>query len=83
MTTATTDTSAAGQPTGRRARNRIARHDQLMTASMEILAQEGVEGLTMMAVAERVGCAVGTIYTYFDSKSRRSSRPCRRLASVS
>ena len=69
MTTATTDTSAAGQPTGRRARNRIARHDQLMTASMEILAQEGVEGLTMMAVAERVGCAVGTIYTYFDSKS--------------
>ncbi|MGB6056852.1 MAG: TetR/AcrR family transcriptional regulator [Microthrixaceae bacterium] len=55
--------------TGRRARNRVARHDQLMLAAGEILAVEGLEGLTMMAVADRVGCAVGTIYTYFDSKS--------------
>lgn len=54
---------------GRRARNRVARHDQLMTAAMEIVAEEGVDGLTMLAVSERVGCAVGTIYTYFDSKS--------------
>ncbi len=57
------------EPTGRRARNRIARHDQLMTAATEIIAQSGLEGLTMQAVAERVDCAVGTIYTYFASKS--------------
>lgn len=55
--------------TGRRARNRVARHDQLMLAAGEILAADGLEGLTMMAVADRVGCAVGTIYTYFNSKS--------------
>lgn len=63
--------SSAGTeaPTGRRARNRIARHDQLMNAAMAIISEDGVEGLTMMAVADRVGCAVGTIYTYFDSKS--------------
>ena len=65
----TSSQAGSGNPTGRRARNRIARHDQLMKASMEIVAAEGVEGLTMMSVAERVGCAVGTIYTYFDSKS--------------
>lgn len=57
------------EPLGRRARNRVARHDQLMTAAMEIVAEEGIDGLTMLAVSERVGCAVGTIYTYFDSKS--------------
>lgn len=57
------------EATGRRARNRVARHDQLMLAAGEILATEGLDGLTMMAVADRVGCAVGTIYTYFSSKS--------------
>lgn len=61
--------SETTKPLGRRARNRVARHDQLMTAAMEIVAEEGVDALTMLAVAERVGCAVGTIYTYFDSKS--------------
>lgn len=57
------------QPTGRRARNRIARHEQLLSAAAEIVSSEGLDGLTMQAVAERVDCAVGTIYTYFDSKS--------------
>ena len=57
------------RPTGRRALNRAARHDQLMSAATDIVTEEGLHGLTMQAVAERVGCAVGTIYTYFDSKS--------------
>lgn len=57
------------EPTGRRARNRIARHEQLLTAATEIISESGLNGLTMQAVAERVDCAVGTIYTYFASKS--------------
>lgn len=40
-----------------------------MTAAAEIITESGVEGLTMQAVADRVDCAVGTIYTYFSSKS--------------
>jgi len=40
-----------------------------MSAATEIVTDEGIHGLTMQAVADRVGCAVGTIYTYFDSKS--------------
>lgn len=55
--------------TGRRAQNRANRHEQILTASAAIVTEVGIEDLTMQAVAERVGCAVGTIYTYFDSKS--------------
>lgn len=55
--------------TGRRAQNRVARHEQLMAAATDIISESGLEGLTMQAVAERVDCAVGTIYTYFASKS--------------
>jgi len=55
--------------TGRRARNRAARHDQLLAAATELVAESGLDGLTMQALSERVDCAVGTIYTYFPSKS--------------
>lgn len=54
---------------GRRAQRREARHDQLLAAATELIAESGLGGLTMQAVAERVDCAVGTIYTYFPSKS--------------
>lgn len=57
------------KPMGRRALNRVARHSQLLAAATEIIEESGLSGLTMQAVAERVDCAVGTIYTYFDSKS--------------
>lgn len=59
----------AATQTGRRAQKRAARYEQLTTAAAEIIAESGLDGLTMLAVAERVDCAVGTIYTYFDSKS--------------
>ena len=55
--------------TGRRARNRAARHDQLLAAATELVAESGLDGLTMQALSERVDCAVRTIYTYFPSKS--------------
>ena len=67
MSTPQDDTVEA--PPGRRARNRAARYDQLMTAASEIVSSEGLDGLTMQSVADRVDCAVGTIYTYFESKS--------------
>ncbi|MEZ5239125.1 MAG: helix-turn-helix domain-containing protein [Microthrixaceae bacterium] len=55
--------------TGKRERNRAARHSQLMAAAGAIVAENGLEALTMQEVAQRVECAVGTIYTYFPSKS--------------
>ncbi len=41
----------------------------MMAAATELVAESGIEGLTMQALADRVDCAVGTIYTYFSSKS--------------
>lgn len=55
--------------TGRRARNRATRHKGLIEAAGALVAEQGIAKLTMQAVADRVDCAVGTIYTYFESKS--------------
>jgi AcrR family transcriptional regulator len=41
----------------------------MMAAATELVAEAGIDGLTMQALADRVDCAVGTIYTYFSSKS--------------
>lgn len=68
MTEPGNDSSTAA-PLGRRAANRAARYEQLMSAASEIVSTDGLDGLTMQAVADRVECAVGTIYTYFESKS--------------
>ena len=64
-----TDPTDDTEGLGRRARNRVARHDELLAAATDIVAEKGIDGLTMQDLAQRVDCAVGTIYTYFDSKS--------------
>ncbi|HEX7131261.1 MAG TPA: TetR/AcrR family transcriptional regulator [Iamia sp.] len=46
----------------------MARRSALMGAAMGIVARDGIPGLTMQAVADRVGCSVGTVYTHFSSK---------------
>src|SRR5215204_997252 len=61
--------SGAEASLGRRARNRLARHRSYLRAAQVIVARDGVEGLTMQRVADHLDCAVGTIYTYFPSKS--------------
>jgi AcrR family transcriptional regulator len=40
----------------------------LMDIVVKVLSREGLEGLTMDAVAEEAGVAKGTLYTYFKSK---------------
>lgn len=54
---------------GRRARHRIERHGELLAAAMRLVFADGVEGLTMQRLAQEVDCAVGSVYTYFPSKS--------------
>ena len=53
---------------GRRQRNRLARREQYLRAARRIVSDDGVERLTMQRMADDLDCAVGTIYTYFDSK---------------
>lgn len=47
---------------------RLARREALLGAAFGIVARDGIPGLTMQAVADRVGCSVGTVYTHFSSK---------------
>lgn len=47
---------------------RRARRDALLGAARGIVARDGVPGLTMQAVADRVGCSVGTVYNFYSSK---------------
>ena len=52
----------------RREERRLARRAALLGAAFGIVNREGIPGLTMQAVADRVGCSVGTVYTHFSSK---------------
>jgi AcrR family transcriptional regulator len=55
-------------PTGRRARNRLARHQAFLDSALKIATDEGLDALTMQRLAAEVDAAVGTVYTYFPSK---------------
>jgi AcrR family transcriptional regulator len=55
--------------TGRRAQNRLERHAAFLATAKHVVATEGLEALTMQRLAADLGCAVGTAYTYFPSKS--------------
>ena len=54
---------------GRRERNRQARRTQYLRTAMRIVNEGGLEALTMQRMADELDSAVGTIYTYFPSKS--------------
>jgi AcrR family transcriptional regulator len=52
----------------RRLRNRNARSAAVVAAAAQAIQEQGIEAVTIKSVAERLDCAVGTIYTYFPSK---------------
>jgi AcrR family transcriptional regulator len=56
------------EESGRRARNRIARHRAFLDAALRIATEESIHALTMQRLADEVDAAVGTVYTYFPSK---------------
>jgi AcrR family transcriptional regulator len=44
------------------------RRDALLEAAARILHRDGWDGLTTRALAHEAGAAIGTVYTYFESK---------------
>lgn len=56
-------------PPTRREQNRVRRRHEYLDVASRMVIREGFDGLTMQAIADEVGAAVGTIYTYFNSKS--------------
>ncbi len=61
--------TVAATATGRRERNRLARHRAYLAAALRIATEEGLHAVTMQRLADELDCAVGTVYTYFPSKS--------------
>lgn len=57
--------SPRNQPVQRRA---MARRDQILTVTAELLEEVGQDDLTTILVAKRVGISVGTLYHYFPNK---------------
>ncbi len=53
----------------RRTRKREARRDHLLDLAAELVAADGIEGLTMAALAEASDYATASLYTYFPSRS--------------
>lgn len=65
MTAVDTVPSVGGD---RRESRRLARRAALRGAAFAIVARDGIPALTMQAVADRVGCSVGTVYSHYPSK---------------
>lgn len=59
-----TETIVEGRVARRQRRNR----DALIRAAREIMTDKGVEGATMLEIAERADVGAGTVYNYFRSK---------------
>ena len=55
-------------PLGRRERKRQARTNEILDMGMTILAEGGLDALTIHALAKRLDVAVGALYRYFPSK---------------
>lgn len=55
-------------PDDRRERTREAKRLRILAAASEVIDREGLAGVTMQAVADQLDCAVGTLYTAFESK---------------
>ena len=57
-----------GTVTTRRERLRQELRDEIIAASRDLFVTEGYANVSMRKVAERVGCAPGTLYLYFEDK---------------
>lgn len=53
----------------RRARKRAARRDALLDHAAALIDSQGIEGLTMTALADAADYAPASLYTYFESRS--------------
>jgi AcrR family transcriptional regulator len=47
---------------------RVQKRERYLRAARQVLVRDGLDALTMQAIASEVGAAVGTIYGYFPSK---------------
>src|SRR5689334_16034379 len=53
-----------GRPVG----NRLEKRGELLTAAIEVIAQEGYAGTSLRKVASHAGCTTGAVTYYFANK---------------
>ena len=56
------------QPEGRVARRQRRNREALIQAARQIMSEKGVDGATMLEIAEAADVGAGTVYNYFKSK---------------
>lgn len=56
------------QPEGRVARRQRRNRDALIQAARVVMSEKGVDGATMLEIAEAADVGAGTVYNYFKSK---------------
>ncbi|MCX7620624.1 MAG: TetR/AcrR family transcriptional regulator [Acidimicrobiales bacterium] len=56
-------------PDDRRERTREKKRARMLAAASRIIDRDGLNGVTIKALAEELDCAVGTVYLYFPSKA--------------
>ena len=47
---------------------KLDKHDEIVRAALELIAEHGFHGAPMAMIAERAGVGAGTIYRYFENK---------------
>lgn len=61
-------TDDPGRDIGLRARGRDAKRRAFLDEAMTLVDENGLDGLTVKRLAERVGCSAGALYRHFPSK---------------
>lgn len=56
-------------PDNRKERTHARKRERFLGAAGRVIAHEGLGGLTMQALADELDCAVGTVYSYYPSKT--------------
>ncbi len=52
----------------RRAERRASRREEVLVAAMRLVAEEGLDALTIQRIAGAIGASVGGLYRYYDGK---------------
>jgi AcrR family transcriptional regulator len=60
---------ATTTPLDRRQRRRLETIEQVLDTAVEVMAEQGVAGLTLGEVARRIGIRPPSLYVYFDGKN--------------
>jgi AcrR family transcriptional regulator len=69
--------SVQAMVTARRERLKQELREEILAAARELFVKDGYAAVSMRAIAERVGCAPGTLYLYFRDKDSILAAICR------